>query len=270
MNKMPRRRRRPSLISLFDIERGSGPFLATGLHASHGIRPSLLPLFALNDDERLREEDPFTGCWTTVCANRIVPRSSRFEVDFNRPPDKAVYTRPEDAWGLHVWRKPPDDGAIAKSMREYRAYYAEVMAILEDLERRYGRFVVLDIHSYNHRRAGAHQPPADALGNPEVNVGTASMDRQRWGRVVQRFLEDLKSFDFLGRQLDVRENVRFQGGHLCRWVHAHFPVTGCALAIEFKKFYMDEWTGTADDVLLTTIRAALASTLPGLREELNR
>ena len=61
------------------------------------------------------------------------------------------------------------------------------------------------------------------------------MDRQRWGALADRFMKDLRSFDFGGRHLDVRENVRFRGAELCRFVHTNFPKTGCGLAIEFKK-----------------------------------
>ena len=37
------------------------------------------------------QEDPFTGIWTTVAPTRLIGLHSRFEVDFNRPRDKAVY-----------------------------------------------------------------------------------------------------------------------------------------------------------------------------------
>jgi len=270
MKTTSRRRERASTSSLLEIERGNGPFVATSLHSAHQVRPSLLPKLALNDADRLREEDPFTDLWTVVCPTRLVPCRSRFEVDLNRPPTGAVYLKPEDAWGLRVWHEPLDDGTLAKTMREYRAYYAEMLEILNDLEQRYGKFVVFDLHSYNHRRAGAWAEPADPELNPEVNVGTGSMNRARWARVVDRFMDDLRRFDFMGSSLDVRENVRFQGGYLCRWVHEHFPVTGCALALEFKKFFMDEWSGEADPRAVAAIRAALESTLPGLREELAR
>lgn len=270
MNGPTSRRPRLSQSSLLEVERGSGPFLAVCLHDGHVVRDSLVPQLSLAEAERLREEDPFTGLWATVFPNRLVFRRSRFEVDLNRPPTGAVYKDPEDAWGLRVWKTPLPDASVAKTMREYRACYATVMKILNDLEQQYGKFVVLDLHSYNHRRDGASQPAADPDHNPDVNVGTGSMDRRRWGRLVDRFIADLSSVDVLGRTLDVRENVRFQGGHLCRWVHEQFPVSGCALALEFKKFFMDEWTGTPDQELLMAIREALVSTLPGLQEELAR
>ena len=41
------------------------------------------------------------------------------------------------------------------------------------------------------------------------------MDRDYWSPVVDRWLTDLAS-SFLERQLDVRENVKFAGGHLGR------------------------------------------------------
>jgi hypothetical protein len=133
---------------------------------------------------------------------------------------------------------------------------------------RYGRFVVFDLHSYNHRRDGPDEAPADPDLNPEVNIGTGSMDRAMWGGLVDRFMDDLRAFDYLGRHLDVRENVKFQGGQFSRWVHQTFPGVGCSLAIEFKKFFMDEWTGQPDPQQLETIRHALQATIPGILENL--
>ena len=223
---------------------------------------------ALADADRLREEDPFTARWTSIADNRIVGSQSRFEVDLNRPREKAVYIHPEDAWGLHVWKEPPPAEVIERSLVVYDAFYEEVHRLFTELESRFGRFVVFDLHTYNHRRAGPDGPIADVQGNPEVNLGTGTMDRNRWAPVVERFLNGLSAFDFLGRQLNVRENVRFRGGQLARWTHEHFPQSGCVLAIEFKKFFMDEWTGIPDLVQLEAIPQALQSTVPGVLEAL--
>lgn len=269
MHGTPRRRTRASIPSLLEIERGNGPLVATSLHDAHHVRSSLLPELAISDADRLREEDPFTGEWTTICPNRVVPRRSRFELDLNRSPGRAVYRSPSDAWGLYVWHRPLSDASIKKTMREYRACYAAIQELLDELEAKYGKFVVLDLHSYNHRRGGALAPAAPQAQNPDINVGTGSLDRSRWGHVVDRFIADLSGQKVLGRRLDVRENVCFQGGHLCRWVHDQFPVTGCALAIEVKKFFMDEWTGEAYRDAVPALRNALAATIPGLLEELS-
>ena len=116
--------------------------------------------------------------------------------------------------------------------------------------------------------AGSDAPPDDPEYSPEVNIGTGSMDRERWGRLVDQFMADLRDFDFLGRRLDVRENVRFNGGHMAKWIHGNFLTSGCCLAIEFKKFFMDEWTGKPVEEELEAITRALKATLPGLTDSL--
>ena len=96
------------------------------------------------------------------------------------------------------------------------------------------------------------------------------MDRDRWVPVVDRFITDLRQFDYRGRHLDVRENVKFRGGHFPRWIHQQFPDSGCALAIEFKKFFMDEWSGSLFPADHKAILEALRSTVPGVLEEVGR
>ncbi|MGV3484460.1 MAG: N-formylglutamate amidohydrolase, partial [Planctomycetaceae bacterium] len=104
----------------------------------------------------------------------------------------------------------------------------------------------------------------------EVNIGTGTMDRRFWSPVVDRFIEDLADFDFNGRALDVRENVKFRGGHFGSWIHRTFAQQVCALSIEFKKTFMDEWTGDVDMSLVAKLTAALRSTVPGVQAELER
>jgi N-formylglutamate amidohydrolase len=250
------------------VTRGEGPVVVTAIHDGHDLRGEVAAVMALTDAERLREEDPFTGALTNVAGTTVVVNRSRFEVDLNRSRDKAVYRTPEDAWGLHVWEGSLAANLVSESLAEYDDFYSQVERLLVDVERRHGRFVVLDLHSYNHRRGGPGTPCADPAGNPEVNVGTGTMDREQWAFLVDRFLSDLAGFDFLGRHLDVRENVKFRGGHFSRWVHERFPASGCALAIEFKKFFMDEWTGEPDMTQLEAMRSALRGTLPGMVEAL--
>jgi N-formylglutamate deformylase len=251
------------------IEQGDGPIVAVAVHAGHDVRPEIAERLALGDADRMREEDPYTGGWTRVADTSVVAERSRFEVDLNRPREEAVYKGPDDAWGLDVWRQPLTEALIEESLKEYDAFYRTLHRLLTGIEERYGRFVVLDLHSYNHRRSG-DGPPADPEKNPEVNVGTGTMDRSRWAGVVDRFIGDLSQYDLMGRHLDVRENVKFVGRQIPRYIHTNFPESGCAVAVEFKKFFMDEWTGELDADTFDGIRAGLASTVPGLRAELDR
>jgi N-formylglutamate deformylase len=254
----------PFLVEL----RTDGPIAAAAIHDGHVLRPDVAASIALNDAERLREEDPFTARWTALAGTRFIGVRSRFEVDLNRPREKAVYRVPEDAWGLNVWRAPPPPSLIEGSLEIYDAFHDAVHTALLALHERFGRFLVLDLHSYNHRREGANAEPADPDLNPEVNIGTGSMNREQWAPVVDRFMRDLRAADYLGRSLDVRENIKFRGGNFAAWVHRRFPTSGCAMAIEFRKFFMDEWTGIPDEVQVNAIGRALASTVPGLLESL--
>jgi len=197
-----------------------------------------------------------------------VVRRSRFEVDLNRPRDKAVYLGPADAWGLNVWRDEPSAELMAQSLKQYDAFYSTMRAVFESIERKCGQFVVFDLHTYNHRRGGPNGPPAGVEENPQVNIGTGTMERRRWSGVIDRFITDLRAYDFPGGSLDVRENVKFRGGQFGRWVHETFPRSGCAIAIEFKKFFMDEWTGEAEPALVRSIADALRSAVPGVLAEL--
>jgi N-formylglutamate deformylase len=224
----------------------------------------------LGESERLREEDPFTDRIASVVPDRVITSRSRFEADLNRPRREAIYRRPEDCWGLDVWRGGVlSDELFAGSLETYDAFYDALAPRLDALAER-GPFVLLDVHSYNHRRDGADAPPAREEDNPEVNVGTGSVDRDRFGPLVERFVRDLRGSSTRDGPLDARENVAFQGRNLAWWVHDRYPRVGCVLALEFKKTFMDEWTGELDEERLAASKDALAATLPGLHDELER
>jgi hypothetical protein len=219
-----------------------------------------VPLLAIDEPARFREEDPYSDYWTLACGTQLLTLRSRFEVDLNRSREDAIYRTPQDAWGHRIWKEPPSEAVIASSLAEHDRFYRELEVDLREIERLNGHFVVFEFHSYNHRRAGPDASPADAATNPEINIGTGAMDRDYWAPVVDCFMGSLSAYDFLGRHLDVRENVKFQGRYLSHFVRERFPKSGCVLAIEVKKFFMDEWTGLADtrqiSVLLDGFRAA--------------
>lgn len=246
------------------------PLVAVALHAGHGLRDEVAGLMAIDERRRLMEEDPYTDRWTCLAGARVVVSRSRFELDLNRAREDAVYLRADQAWGMTVWRRPPSDEVLGRSLRMHDDFYTMLENLLVRTERMYGRFVVYDLHSYNHRRGGPAEPAADPAENPDVNVGTGSMDRDRWAAVVDCFVDSLRAAEFPRGKLDVRENVRFRGGYLCRWVHERFPTTGCALAVEVKKFFMDEHTGQVDAPLLGAVGDALSATTPGVIEALSR
>lgn len=249
------------------VERGIGPLLGLALHDGHDIRGNLEGRLALGDLERLREEDPFTGEWTSVSPSRIIVSQSRFEFDLNRPRAKAIYQRPEDAWGLKVWAEPLSKVDVSKSLSIYDLFYDEIHVLLNRMVQRYGKIAVLDFHSYNCKRGGPGSE-IDTAAHPEINIGTGTMDRKYWSSLVDRVIVDLRNYDFLGNHLDVRENIVFKGGHFAEWAHKHFPETVCVISIEVRKLFMDEWTGEPNRVMIDNLHKAFKSCVWGIYEEL--
>ena len=244
------------------------PIVTAAIHNGHRLSNEIEKLMALSGEERLREEDPCTGKWARTSRNHIIGRISRFEFDLNRPPEKAVYLTPEDAWGLQVWKTPPSREALERLLSRYNEIYTRIHEGLSDLIEKFGTVVVLDLHSYNHRRGGAAASPADPLQNPEINIGTGTLDREYWAFLVEGVMEDLKKFDFQGRQLDVRENTKFRGGNFPRWIHENFDKSVCCISLEVKKFFMDEWTGKSFRDLTDCIGASVRSLFPGIHEKI--
>lgn len=256
---------------LWTFHRAHSPLISTSIHAGHGLRPEVASGLVLPEAGRRREEDPFTDQFLPTCGSRVVVHCSRFEVDLNRPRERAVYQQPDDAWGLEMWPAagPPAD-LVKRSLAQYDAFYRDLAHHLTEWAEAWGKVVVFDIHSYNHRRDGADAAPADPEGNPEINLGTGNLDRDRWAPVVDTFLEEMGKQEVGGRRLDVRENVRFEGGHFSDWVGGHLPGHACALAIEVKKIFMDEWTGERDAGAVAEVRAALTATVPAVLGALKR
>lgn len=256
--------------ALWSVVRCRSPLVGTAIHDGHLLRRELVDLMTLTPEERLREEDPFTAMTIADLANRVVVHRSRFEMDLNRPRNGAVYLRPEQAWGLDVWGTAPTPDMVESVLLQHDSYYAMLLEFLRSIEREHGRFVLLDIHSYNHRRDGAHAAPIVQEAAPDINIGTSSMDRAYWAPVVDAFVACLREQPFPGRRLDVRENIAFAGkGEQTRFVHAHFPSTGCAIAVEFKKIFMDEWTGMPDFEAIAALRDAIRASLPVLEAALS-
>ena len=243
------------------ITRGDMPLVAAAIHAGHALRDDLLACIALDGQERLREEDPYTDRWVDVSDTTLVGLRSRFEFDLNRAPAQAVYLRPEDAWGLDVWRRTPDAEAVARSRHDHAQAYAAIARWMDGLIERHGSVVVYDIHSYNHQRAG-RGVFAPVASDPDVNLGTAHVDRGRWDEVIDLLAKGLARPWADGFRPVVGENVKFKGGHFTQWLHERYGERVCAVAIEFKKVFMDEWTGVPDEVAIREIHRSLAGTVP--------
>lgn len=245
----------------YKITYGTSPLIATAIHDGHIVRANIRELFLINEAGRLREEDPFTSSWVSITDNQVIGLNSRFELDLNRERNKAIYRKPEDAWGLEVWKETLSDELAAESLARYDQFYKHVKELLDYATEKHGCIIIYDLHTYNHKREGADGPEANPNENPEVNIGTGNMNRTLWAPVVDSFINSLQAYNYRGRRLDVQENIKFKGGHFMRWIHDNYPDKACVLSIEFKKFFMDEWTGEPDQEQVAEIKKALQHTI---------
>ncbi len=253
----------------YDIRRSRFPFLSMAIHNGHDVDQEVEKYFVIDEFTRLREEDPFTGFLAKISQNYMIVHTSRFQTDLNRSREEALYRTPEQAWGLDVWKKDVPVLLLDRLLDNYDHFYKRLGLFLKGLIYSSGYLIIYDFHSYNHRR-GIDGVKADPAQNPEINIGTGSLNRNLWAPVVDTFCDALYRHDYFGRGLDVRENIKFRGGYLSRWIHEHFPDRTCVLAIELKKFFMDEWNGAVDVLQLYELRKAFLSTLPEVLRQAGR
>lgn len=253
--------------SFFNLSGGEGPLVVTAIHNGHLIRPVLNAYINLSSKQRLREEDPYTGTLAAMFPDHIIANYSRFEVDLNRDRKKAIYLKPEDAWGLHVWRESLPQDEVQESLRNYDNFYTVVEEYLQEIIDHQGFIIVYDLHSYNHLRGGPQSKPADPEKNPEINLGLGNMNQDKWRPVLDTFKKTFKQAWEGKEEPDIRENVKFDGGHFMYWIHERFGDKACAIAIEFKKTFMDEWTNELDEQHLNHIGIALKATEQAVLEQ---
>lgn len=254
------------MLAEFDFKYDS-PIVCAAIHNGHFVSAEVQKNLAVTEDIRLMEEDPYTERFTRFSSNTIIVGTSRFEVDLNRPIEKCIYTSPEDAWGIQTRKEIPAKQVIAQSLEMYNDFYASAKEHFTKLEKKFGKFFVYDIHSYNHHRKGQEADFDDPMLNPEIIIGTSNMP-EKWFPLVDKIKNKLTAFDYFGRSLDARINVKFPGGQFSRWIHNNFPDSACCIAIEFKKIWMDEWTGQIYEDNLNKLIKALNSTHELIEAEL--
>ena len=250
----------------WQIRVGVGPVVATAIHDGHRIRDSLLPYLAISDSDRRREEDPLTAIFLSAADTTLRLRSSRFEFDVNRPRGKAISSDPADTWGLKIWKDTLPDTEIERSLARHDRFYETAVVLLDSLLEDWGSLLVLDIHSYNHRRDGASAAPANQRDNPDIDLGVTTLDPQRWGDAVRGFEESLGDSRVGGKKLDIRRNVRYpSGGHFPEWIYSRYGKSICTISLEYKKIFMDEWQGQADIAMADELRKNLEDAVASVR-----
>lgn len=248
-------------MTKYHINRVDSPFWAFAIHDGHQIEEELMPYMRLSETERLREEDPFTAAMAELPINQFIVGSSRFQLDINRNLENAIYLTPEQAWGLHVWNQLPE-AEVNRLRKEHAMIYQEIEALIQSTIDRYCFFFIFDIHSYNAKRESPTEE-IDKEANPQINLGTAFI-QPKWRHVIDLFSETFQKETLEGETIDIRENVKFKGGYLNQHLNSQYGQSGCVISIEFRKDFMDEWTGVPDPSKITACKQLLLNTLKNL------
>lgn len=263
---------RPSLKTTapWDIVTQPGPVLVAAIHAGHTIRRSLRPWLEIGDSERLREEDPLTDFFLAAGDTIIRANRSRFEFDLNRPPETAVTTDPGETWGLRIWNPDMPEREKELSLTLYQQFYDRIAEQVEEMISAHGRILVLDVHSYNHRRKGRDAEPDDPQRSPDIDLGATTLNKDIYGELLGKFGDTLRSHPMGNRSLEVGTNIRWEdGGHFPEWLHAKYGDAACVITLEYKKVFMDEWGHSADILALQDLREGFLAAVSEARDWLS-
>ncbi|GAA6154281.1 flavohemoglobin expression-modulating QEGLA motif protein [Pseudoteredinibacter isoporae] len=226
------------------------PTICTAIHAGHRFRSKLLEVCALDESERLYEEDPYTDQLIQAMPITLIAQDSRYEYDLNRPISSCVYST---AWGRKVWKRKLSNKDRSESIRKHQAFYRVLDALISVVEQRFGAALVFDVHSYNFLRQESV--------SPTFNLGTEQIDKERWKSVIDFVLSKLSKVELPNLPVDSMENTVFYGrGYLIAHVNSRFQ-NSLVLPLEVKKVFMDELNGELYPLVMQSLSQQFKSCL---------
>src|SRR5690606_22743165 len=116
------------MASLFqyNVNIADSPFWAFAVHDGHQVDSAVEQFILLDEKQRLREEDPYTASMAELPVNQLFVGTSRFQLDVNRKEEDAVYLRPEQAWGLEVWKDTLPSTILQQLYDEHKNFYQHI------------------------------------------------------------------------------------------------------------------------------------------------
>ncbi len=226
------------------------PVVHTAIHDGHNLAGSLLSKCLLDDNERRYEEDPFTGDMIQAFPITLRALDSRYMYDLNRSPEDCIY---EQAWGKTIWREALSEREVSAHKKLHASYYQVLRVLISKLEQLFNACVVYDLHSYNYLRI--------ASDTPLFNIGTYSVDTQRWQPVLKHLLKQLQQHEYSNIENRAALDEVFQGkGYQAAYIRQHFNNTLC-VALELKKVFMEESSGQPYPLILDEFKENLKRAL---------
>ena len=233
------------------------PFIVTAIHAGHIVRQDLLPLMAIDSDQRRFEEDTGTDLMIKGLSNSVWALESRSVYDLNRAREMALPLTPERFWGTRVYKSLPSPEMNQKSLTNYDTFYRFMETCIATLLDQFGFCIIYDIHSYNISRQqakGIEFPPV-------FNLGTALLDKSKWKKAIALWLEQLGTISLPGIKTSVAQNQVFQGKEeFCRRL-CRLDDRILVLPTEISKVYMDEKKGDIYPDVIMAVKHGLKNAI---------
>jgi len=228
------------------------PYICGAVHDGHQFRKSLWENCTHTAYDRWYEEDPCTKEMVQTHPIVIAGCDSRFEYDLNRDPKTAIY---ENAWGKQLWKKPLSENEIDLSLLKHANFYKVVKALVSKIEKKYGKAIVFDMHSYNWKRWDREVPV--------WNLGTANIDNDRFGEIAASWSAKLGRMKLPNNiESTSKINDTFQGnGYFLKYITQNFDNT-LALATEISKVYCDELSGIIYPDVVCSVEKQLKEIIP--------
>jgi N-formylglutamate amidohydrolase len=242
----------PMGTALFRVKRYE-PSVVVAAHAGHRVRDELLTKMAIEEADRAYEEDTSVDEIAAELPVQMIALDSRYEYDANRIREQAVYLKPFQSWGKKVWQVPPTKEELEICYQKHDEFQEMLDHLVEQISGLTGRALVIDLHSYNHRRP-AQQIRSEAM--PTFNLATSAHDQQKHRKALDALAGELRAIDLPGG-VTVKENAVFKkDGALATALEPKYPES-LVVPIEVKKIYMDETTGEVFPDLVARLRRGL-------------
>jgi N-formylglutamate deformylase len=216
-------------------------YIGVTLHAGINVRSGLLNVMEVSPGDRCREEDPYTDRFIEEFPLRIIARDSRFEYDLNWEMERSIYSAGEKKWGLTVWNRELTAEERALTFSKYREFHAILDLLVDEMVQQGAPVILFDMHAFCFQREGRICWFED--DKPEINLGTRYVNRRLFSTLINVFLEGLSGKKIDNHPVRLGENELFSGGYLARKFSEKYNHQVLVMAIEFKKIFMDEWTG---------------------------
>ncbi len=233
------------------------PYICAAVHNGHQFRKSLWTNYLHLEYDRWYEEDPCTKEMIQSHPIVIAGRDSRFEYDLNRDPKNAIY---DDAWGKILWAEPMSPQDRKLGLAKHHAFYKVTDCLVQQLEKKYNKAIIFDMHSFNWKRWDRRVPT--------WNLGTSNINNERFGSIAESWSKKLAKINLPnGLESTSKINDTFQGnGYFLKHITEKFNNT-LVLATEIAKIYCDEETGIVYPEVVCSVEYHLKELIPMQVEE---